>query len=259
MQERYKEVVIKKLKVIPVSSALEFVSQTSEEQEVYGYESKTIGWYYDLEEAKEAFNEYIETESDVIFYEIVGPEHGYGEPALDIDWDDVSTDEDKELVSDESPEYHFLYDRNKTFISSYFYDEDNPGGKSLKGKIAFKKGDLAYLRDSIYMGDNHYDLLIPVEIEGKVTQEYLVNKWKKYIKGRDSQIHGENSVEEPSEDSIHREIDSQINIVKDSLIFIPLVTVKCNWGEEPTTPFDDAPRIDFLTFQSVFGHETKFS
>ena len=30
-------------------------------------------------------------------------------------------------------------------------------------------------------GDNHYDLLIPVEIEGKVTQEYLVNKWKKLL------------------------------------------------------------------------------
>ena len=109
------------------------------------------------------------------------------------------------------------------------------------------------------MGDNHYDLLIPVEIEGKVTQEYLVNKCKKAIKGRDSQIHGENSVEEPSQDRIQREIDSQINIVKDSLIFKPLVAVKCNWGEEPATPFDDAPRIDFLTFKSILSYETKFS
>ena len=49
---------------------------------------------------------------------------------------------------------------------------------------------------------------------------------EKVIIGKDSQIHGENSVEEPSEDRIQREIDSQINIVKDSLIFKPILTVK---------------------------------
>lgn len=246
MEDRYKEVLLNKLKVIPVSSELELITQTFDDPKVYGYESKTIGWYYDLEEAKEAFNRYCETEADVIAYEIVGPEHGFGEPDLDIDWDDVSTVEDEDLVSDESPEFHFLYDRNKNLISSYFYDEDNPGGKRLEGEKIFKKGDLVYLRDSIYAGDNQYDLLIPVEIESKVTQEYLVNKWREAIIAGDKQMHGENSIPEPSKERIQRKIDSLINIEKDSIIFKSFVTVKCNWGEEPAIPFDDAPRIDFI-------------
>ena len=246
MEERYKEVSLNKLRLIPVKAELEVIAQTSEDHKVYGFESKNIGWYYDLEEAKESFNEYIETEADIIAYEIVGPEHGFGEPDLDIDWEEDSTEEEEELFSDESPDYHFLYDRNKTLISSYFYDKENPGGKRLEGEKVFKKGDLAYFRNSIYIGDNRYELLIPVEIEGKVNQEYLINKWRNVIKEGDKKVYGEKFIEEPSEDRIKRKIDSQINIVKDSLIFKPLITVKCNWGEEPTTPFDDAARINFI-------------
>ena len=86
MEERYKEITLNKLKLTPVIAELEFIAQTSEDHKVYGFESKNIGWYYDLKEAKEALDQYAETESEVIAYEIVGPEHGYEEPDLDIDW-----------------------------------------------------------------------------------------------------------------------------------------------------------------------------
>lgn len=252
MEERYKDISLEKLKLIPLSRELEFVTKTKHGYKAYSYESKNIGWFNSLEEAKGALDKYIETESEVIAYEIKGPEHGYGEPDLDIDWDNISNDEDEDddLVSDESPEFHFLYDKNKNLISSYFYDKDNPGGNRIAGEKKFKKGDLVYVRDSIYVGDNHYDLLIPVEIEGKVTKEYLENKWRSALKESDQKIQGDNAVEEPSEERIQREIDSLLNIEKDSLIFKPLVTVKCNWGVEPTIPFDDAPRIDFINIKS---------
>ena len=251
MENRYKEVSLNILKLLPVSEELEFKAQTSEEHKVYGFESKTIGWYYDFEEAKEAFEKYSETEANIIGYEIIGPEQGYGEPDLDIDWDEVSSEEEEDIVSDESPEFYFLYDRNKNLISSYFYDKDNPGGKRLEGEEVFKKSDLAYLRDSVYIGDNHYDILIPVEIEGKVSEEYLKNKWRKVIKEGDKKIQGENAIDEPSKERVQCKIDSLLNVEKDALIFKPLVTVKCNRGEEPATPFDDAPRIDLINKETV--------
>ena len=222
------ETSLRKVKLIPLSQELEFVSQTSNGYKVYGYESKLIEWYNDLEEVKEAFDKYFETESEVIAYEIIGPEHGFGDPNLDIDWD----------RSDESPEFHFLYDANKNLISSYFYDIDNPGGDRLEGEKTFNKGEIVYVRKYIYLDDNYYELLVPCIIEGKVTIEYL----KKAIK--EGYIYKYN--EEPSEKIIQRKIDNFLNIDKDSLIFKPLVTVKCNWGEEPSLPYGYAPRIDFF-------------
>lgn len=248
MEEKYNEVSLQKLKLIPTTSGNDLIAQTSADYKFYEYESEAIGWYNNLEEAKDALGKYTETESDVIVYEIVGPEYGFGKSELvfneENSLDDISEDE----ASDESPEYHLLFDSHKRLISSYFYDKENPGGNRLNGEKIFHKGDIAYLRDSIYVDDNNYNLLIPVEIEGKVTKEYLENKWRNAIKEGDKQIQGENAVEDPSEERIQRKIDSLLNIEKDSLVFRPLVTVKCNWGEEPHTPFDDAPRMDFITF-----------
>lgn len=248
MEERYKEVSLNKIKLIPISQDLEFIPQTPESYKVYGYESKYIGRFHNLEEAKKALEKHIETEPEVIAYEITGREHGYGEPDLNIDWDNVSIEEEEDVVADESPEFYFLYDKHKNLNTSYFYDIDNPGGNRLDGEKVFNNGESAYVRVSLYIGDNHYDLLIPINIEGKITKEYLEDKWRNVIKGKNKYFYGVSGNEEPSEKSIQFEIDRLLNIERDSLIFKPLVTVKCNWGEEPHTPFDDAPRIDF--FQS---------
>ena len=92
--------------------------------------------------------------------------------------------------------------------------------------------------------------MIPIKIEGKVTKEYLENKWRNALKESDQKTQGDNAVEELSKERVRCKIDSLLNIEKDSLIFKPLVTVKCNWGVEPTIPFDDAPRIDFINLKS---------
>lgn len=245
MEKSYKDISLRKLKIIPVSQELVSDSHTSDDYQAYGYETNYMGRFYNLEEAKKALDKHIETESEVIAYEIIGPEHGYGEPVLDIDWDNVSNDEEEDVFSDESPEFYFLFDKKKNLISSYFYDKDNPGGNRSEGEIIFNKGDIAYVRDSIYIGENQYYLLIPVQIEGKVTKEYLGKKWKNAIKESYKQLYGED-FRELSEDQVNQKIDSLLNIEKDSLIFKPLVTVKCNWREEPNYPMDDSPRIDFL-------------
>ena len=253
MEERYKDISLEKLKLIPLSREFEFVTKTTHGYKAYSYESKNIGWFNSLEEAKGALDKYIETESEVIAYEIKGPEHGYGESDLNIEWDNISNDDEDNIASDESPEFNFIFDTNKNLISSYFYDEDKPGGERLEGEKFFNKGEFVYVRDSISLGESDYDLLIPVEIEGKVTPEYLKNKWRNVIKERDKKILGENTVEEPSEGRIQREIDSLLNIEKDSIIFKPLITVKCNWGEEPITPFDDAPRNEILQLEIIMN------
>ena len=246
MEEKYKEVSLNKIKLIPVNPELKFKALTQEKHKVYAYETITVGLFYYLEEAKDALLNYSDTEPEVIAYEIIGPEHGSGDPDLDFDWDNLENDEpDVELNYDESPEFQLLYNRNKDLMMSYFYDNENPGGERLKGENSFNKGEMAYVRQSIFMGDNHYDLLIPVEIVSKITPEYLKNKWSKVIKEQNKLNHGENSVE-PSEECIQSKIDSLLNIEKDSFIFKPLVTVKCNWGEEPNVPFDDAARMDFI-------------
>lgn len=251
MEEKYKELELNKLKLVSVNQELEFITQTSESYKVYGYESQSMGWFYNLIDAKNALDKHIETDSKVFAYEIRGPEHGYGEPNLEIDWDNTSNEDEEDIKSDESPEFDFLYDKNKKLISSYFYDEKNPGGERLKGEKSFNKGEMAYVRDTIYVGKNQYDLLIPIEIEGKVTQEYLVAKWRNAIKETHKQLYGEDFIGEPSEDRIQFEIDKLLNIQRDSLIFKPLVTVKCNWGTEPNIPFDDAARIEFIAFSLI--------
>lgn len=245
MEERYKDVALNKIRIFPFNRKLEFIPQTADSYKVFEFESKNIGLFYNLKEAEDALQKYSEKDPNIIAFEIIGPEHGFGKSDFVLNEEDGLYDEIKENEkSDESPEFHFIYDSQKKILSSYFYDKEKPGGERLKGERNFEKGDIVYLRDSISIDDNHFDLLIPVEIEGKVTKEYLQNKYRKAIKDRNKLFYGID--QEPSDESIQNEIDDLLNIEKDSLIFKPLVTVKCNWGEEPATPFDDASRIDFL-------------
>lgn len=224
-------------------------------QEIIEYKDETIGVFKNFELAKKTLLEYRETHPHVFAYEIIGPQWRYRESEIRALDENIEAENE---ISDDSPEYQLLYDSNKKLISSYFFDEKKQGGERLSGEKIFSKGEKAFVRISIYVGENHHDLLIPVIIEGKPTIGYLYNKWKKILWEIDKRVKGDKA-EEPSDVRILHEIEGLNNIEKDSLVFKPLVSVKCNWGEEPTTPFDDAPRIDFLTFQSVLSHETKFS
>ena len=245
MEERYKEVSLNKIRLIPICKKLELIPQASEFYKVFGYESKNIGWFYNLKEAEEALQKHSEKDSDIFAFEIIGPEHGFGKSDFVLNEEDDLYDEIKEDEKyDESPEYKLLYDSQKKLLSSYFYDKKNPGGKRLKGEKILKKGDLAYVRVSIYIEDENYDILIPVVIEGEVSKEFLENKWRNAIKDRNKLFYDID--QEPSEEMIQYEIGKRLNIERDSLIFKPLVTVKCNWGEEPQTPIDDRSRIDFF-------------
>lgn len=241
-----------KLFVVPKSQELIF---SELRPDIYEYKDKTIGVFDNLEEAKKTLIDYREPNPHAFAYEIIGPQWRYRKSGNLVVNDDEEYDN---LNSDDSPEYMLLFDLNKDLISSYFFDEKKPGGERLFGEKIFSKGEKAFVRISIYISENHHDLLIPVIIEGEPTIEYLYNKWKKVLWEIDKRVKGDKAVE-PSDVRILQEIEGLMNIKKDSLFFKPLVTVKCNWGEEPTTPFDDAPRIDFLTFQSVLSHETKFS
>lgn len=248
MEERYKEVSLNKIRLLPTSKKLELIQQTSETFKVFEYEIINIGWFYNLKEAEEALQKYSENDSDIIAFEIIGPEHGFGKSDFVLNEEDGLYDEIKENEKyDESPKYQFLYDSQKKLLTSYFYDVEKPGGDRLNGERFFDKGEIVYLRESINIEDDHFDLLIPVEIEGIVTKDYLEKKYRKTLKDRNKHFYGVD--QEPSEEMIRYEIDKRLNIVKDSLIFKPLVTVLCNWGETPSSPLDDASRIDFIVLK----------
>ncbi|MCH5239585.1 MAG: hypothetical protein J1F38_05135 [Muribaculaceae bacterium] len=238
------EVQLTKLSLIPIDSEI-LVSQGNEK--FYEFKEESIGHYPSREEAANALQNYKESNEKTFAYKIIGPEHGRGKSELVLNEEDGLYDEVWEDVeSDESPEFQFVYDSDKNLISSYFYDKNKPGGERLKGEKIFQKGDKAYVMVHISVEENSHDLLVPVIVEGVYTIDYLGNKWKKILWDTDKRINELENVPEPSPLRILRQVESISNIEKDSLVFKPLVTVKCNWGEEPATPYDDAPRIDFI-------------
>lgn len=103
-----------------------------------------------------------------------------------------------------------VYNARREFISSYFYDANNPGGTRLENEIYFNVGDKAWMTGSCYLDDEELKILIPVIIEGMVPN------------------------------------DQTLNIESDGVKVKPLVTVKCNWGEYPDPDDYEIPRIDLL-------------
>lgn len=252
-----KEIQLIKLFLIPNSPELERVYG---KESFYEFKKESLGLFDSKDDAMVFLNTYQEINHSTFAYELVGPEHGHGESQFVLNEDDGMFDEIFETEHyDESPEFQYLYDSNKKLISSYFYDKNKPGGERLDGEHIFAKGDKAYVMISIFVGKKNHDLLLPVIIQGKLTADYLHEKWKKALWDNNKRINSEENASEPTHERILKEIEDLSNFEKDSIIFKPLTTIKCNWGEEPTTPFDDAPRIDFLTFKSILSHETKFS
>lgn len=221
----YKEAELNKILVLPKGDDIEIASCENNSYECFEYQTETIGSFNGKEEAEAALKAYTETEGNVLAYEIVGPQHGHGKSEFVVNEDDGGVDETLETEEyDESPEYHIVYDSNCNVVSSYSFNSKNPGGERVDGERVFKEGDKAWALTSAYIGENRRNIIVPVEIIGCVTEDHVSQKYGN--------------------------TDTRINIELDALMFRPLVTFKCNWGEEPSKPVDDLPRISFIPIKT---------
>ena len=139
----YPEVGLYKLRLLSKGEESLIVTRRDEKQHFYNVSLDTIGKYYSLEEAEAALKTHKETDKDVIVYQIIGPEHRHGnstfvESEIDGIPDEIFETEDY----DESPEFQMVFNANREFISSYFYDANNPGGARLENENTFNVGDI---------------------------------------------------------------------------------------------------------------------
>lgn len=207
----YPEVSLYKLRLLSKGEESLIVTRRDEKQHFYNVSLDTIGKYYSLEEAEAALKTHKETDKDVIVYQIIGPEHRHGnstfvESEIDGIPDEIFETEDY----DESPEFQMVFNANREFISSYFYDANNPGGARLENENTFNVGDMAWMSGGCCFEEEELNVLIPVIIESMVQNKH------------------------------------RLNIESDGVKVKPLVTVKCNWGEYPDSEGYEIPRIDLL-------------
>ena len=208
---KYPEVSLYKLRLLSKGAESLIATRQDEKSHFYNVSLDKVGNYYSLEEVEEALKEHKETDNDVISYQIIGPEHGHGnstfvESKIDGIPDEIFETEDY----DESPEFQMVFNANREFISSYFYDANNPVGTRLENENTFNVGDLAWMSGSCYLEGEELNILIPVIIESIAQDEH------------------------------------PLNIESDGVKVKPLITVKCNWGEYPDSEGEVIPRIDLL-------------
>lgn len=207
----YPEVSLYKLRLLSKGEESLIVTRRDEKQHFYNVSLDTIGKYYSLEEAEATLKTHKETDKDVIVYQIIGPEHGHGnstfvESEIDGIPDEIFETEDY----DESPEFQMVFNANREFISSYFYDANNPGGARLENENTFNVRDMVWMSGSCCFEEEELNVLIPAIIEIMVQNKH------------------------------------RLNIESDGVKVKPLVTVKCNWGEYPDSEGYEIPRIDLL-------------
>lgn len=212
----YPEVSLYKLRLLSKGEESLIATRRDEKQHFYNVSLDTIGNYYSLEEAEAALKTHKETDNEVIVYQIIGPEHGHGnstfvESEIDGIPDEIFETEDY----DESPEFQIVFNANREFISSYFYDANNPGGARLENENTFNVGDMVWMSGSCFLNEENLNILVPVIIES-VAQ----NKCR-------------------------------LNIESDGVRAKPLVTVKSNWGEYPASAERLIPRIDLLPLNII--------
>ena len=209
-----------KLKLVELNPKLKFTSLSGKEETCRQYEKILVGSHETLEGCLEAFNTYSENDENVFSFIIEGPEHGHGK--IEYKYSEKPWPGEDEIREnekyDESPEILLVYDADKRLISSYRYDNANPGGVRQAEEHIFHPGEKAWVKQTVYLEDSDNDLLMPVEIVGKFAMQ---------------------------------ESPETLNIEKDQLEFRPLTTVTANWGECPESPVDNAPRIDFLPYNAV--------
>lgn len=207
----YPEVCLYKLRLLSKGDESLIVTRQNDNERFYNVYLDKIGSYYSLEEAEDALKTHKESDNDVISYQIIGPEHGHGDSKfVESEIDGISDEIFETKDYDESPEFQMIFDANREFISSYFYDANNPGGARLDNEISYNIGDKAWMLGCCYLVGEDLNILIPVIIEGKAQNK-----------------HG-------------------LNIELDGVRVKPLVTVRCNWGEYPDFEGYVIPRIDLL-------------
>jgi len=212
----YPEVSLYKLRLLSKGEESLIATRRDEKQHFYNVSLDTIGNYYSLEAAEAALKTHKETDNDVIVYQIIGSEHGHGnstfvESEIDGIPDEIFETEDY----DESPEFQMVFNANREFISSYFYDANKPGGARLENENTLNVGDMVWRSGSCYLEDEELNILIPVIIESIVQNQH------------------------------------RLNIESDGVKVKPLVTVKCNWGEYPDSEGYEIPRIDLLSHNII--------
>lgn len=215
-----------KLKFVELNPKLRFTTLSGKNECCRQFEKFLISSHKTLKSCREALETHIENEDSVFSYIIEGPEYGYGK--LDYVYNEEpwpGLDEVRENDNyDASPEILLIFDEDKHLVSSYSYDNAQPGGIRQPDEHIFKAGEKAWVKETVYLEDSENQLLMPVEIVEKLTSSH-------------------NLVDFASSETL--------NIEKDQLIFRPLMTVTANWGECPETPVDFAPRIDFLPLVSL--------
>ena len=212
----YPEVSLYKLRLLSKGAESLIATRQDEKGHFYNVSLDKVGNYYSLEEAEKVLKIHKETDNDVIVYQIIGPEHGHGNSTFVESEIDGIPDEIFETGDyDESPEFKIVFNANREFISSYFYDANNPGGTRLENENTFNVGDLVWMSGSCYFEDEELNILIPVIIESMAQDEH------------------------------------PLNIESDGVRVKPLITVKCNWGEYPDPNGEVIPRIDLLPLDVI--------
>ena len=212
----YPEVRLYKLRLLSRGDESLIATRRDDKQHFYIVSIDTIGNYYSLEEAEAALKTHKETDKEVIAYQIIGPEHGHGNSTfVETEIDGIPYEIFETEDYDESPEFQMVFNANREFISSYFYDANNPGGARLENENTFNVGDMAWMSGSCYLEDEELNILIPVIVE-RIAQD-----------------------------------QHPLNIESDGVRVKPLITVKCNWGEYPDSEGYDIPRIDLLPLDVI--------
>ena len=212
----YPEVSLYKLRLLSKGAESLIATRQDEKGHFYNVSLDKVGNYYSLEEAEKALKIHKETDNDVIVYQIIGPEHGHGNSTFVESEIDGIPDEIFETGDyDESSEFKIVFNANREFISSYFYDANNSGGTRLENENTFNVGDLVWMSGSCYFEDEELNILIPVIIESIAQDEH------------------------------------PLNIESDGVRVKPLITVKCNWGEYPDPNGEVIPRIDLLPLDVI--------
>ena len=135
----YPEVSLYKLRLLSKGEESLIATRQDEKEHFYNVSLDRIGNYCSLEEAEEALKAHKETDNDVISYQSIGPEHEHGNSTFVESEIDGILDEIFETENyDESPEFQMVFNANREFISSYFYDANNPGGARLEKRKYFQ-------------------------------------------------------------------------------------------------------------------------
>lgn len=240
----YKNVLLRKIINLGLGDEGEITYRKTQDCIYYQLAYENLGYYPSQHGAENALAHYEESDSRVIGYEIIGPQFSLISE---------SDDNDEDFYSDESPQFHFVYDSNRQLLSSYFYDKENPGGQRLDREYVFQYNEIAWVREQYTNVDlETYDVLLPVKIMGPTTYEFLEIQRAYYRYVNDiEKLYGMENAAVPSKEALKCHFDSEPNMTFDSLVFKPLLCLRSSWGIFPCFPLDNSFRLNFLPQQTI--------